>query len=238
MLIGGFQKSSLIDYKGKIAAVVFTTGCNFSCPYCHNPELVCLDNRFYGAQNIQQDDIISFLKTRQNKLDGVVITGGEPTLHKDLGDFIKKIKDLNFLVKLDTNGSNPSVIRKYMNEGLIDYIAMDIKTSFDDYKKVIGHDTDIDKIKETADIIINGAVDYEFRTTVVCGLLTYDSFVKINDTFKKAAFDKKVKRYYLQKFQPSKHIDKSYVNQSAPSDDELEKIKEIFNKTVEYISVR
>ena len=238
MLIGGFQKSSLIDFKGKIAAIVFTTGCNFSCPYCHNPELVNPDIGQFGARNIKECDIIDFLKTRKNKLDGVVITGGEPTLQKDLADFIKKIKELNFLVKLDTNGSNPSVVKDYINQGLIDYIAMDIKTSPDEYKKVIRHDIDIEKIEESMKIIVDSPVDYEFRTTVVKNLLTYDSFVKINNVFNKIRGPKKIKRYYLQKFQKSKHVDESYINAQTFEDEIFDEVLNIFKGSVEDICVR
>ncbi len=231
MLIGGFQKSSLIDYKGRIAAVVFLQGCNFLCPYCHNPELVF--PKVFGL--FREDEIISFLKTRINKLDGVVISGGEPTLHKKLPEFIEKIKELDFEIKLDTNGTNPDMIEQLVHENLIDYIAMDIKTSFDDYEKVVKKEVDINKIKKSFDFIINSNVDYEFRTTITSGLIAYDNFVKINDEFKKYG---KIKRYYLQKFQPSKHVDPSFSDKKTFDDTEFDKLKELFKDSVEFIEVR
>src|SRR5574344_1116419 len=122
MIIGGFQKSSLIDYPGMISAIIFTKGCNFKCPYCHNPEL--FENT--SSDLIKPDDVLSFLSTRKGKLDGVVVTGGEPTLQHDLKDFIKEIKDMDFLVKLDSNGTNPEMLKELINENLVDYVAMDI----------------------------------------------------------------------------------------------------------------
>lgn len=160
--IGGIQKSSLIDYPEKISAIIFTQGCNFRCPYCHNPELItsCRDkaepsnaknllnpashtNDILNMSNenkkrkfIFQDDVLDFLKSRIGKLDGVVITGGEPSLHKDLPEFIKKIKDMGFAIKLDTNGTNPSMLEKLIQENMIDYVAMDIKAPIDQYSEL------------------------------------------------------------------------------------------------------
>lgn len=235
MLIGGLQKSSLIDYRGNIAAIVFLQGCNFSCPYCHNPELVAP----MLCNPISKNEITSFLKTRINKLDGVVITGGEATIHKDLPEFIKEIKQLGFLVKLDTNGTNPIMVDKLIQEKLIDYVAMDIKTNFGDYEKVTRRKINIDDVFKTAKMLAGGNVDYEFRTTVVDGLLTFDSFVKINDDFKKLLCGKdKIKRYYLQKFQKSKHLDESYINAKTFDDEVFEKLEEMFKETVEEVYVR
>ncbi len=234
MLIGGIQKSSLIDYKGKIAAVVFLQGCNFSCPYCHNPELVL------GGQNnsIYKEDVLSFLKTRVNKLDGVVISGGEPTLHNDLEEFIQQIKSLGFKVKLDTNGTNPKILFSLIENSLIDYVAMDIKSSLDEYKTVTRKDVDIKKIETSREIILNSNIDYEFRTTVVKNLLTFNSFVKINNEFDKLRGSNKIKRYYLQKFQKSKHVDESYINAQTFDDETLDKVVELFKNSVETVCVR
>ncbi|OQX50761.1 MAG: anaerobic ribonucleoside-triphosphate reductase activating protein [Candidatus Cloacimonas sp. 4484_209] len=133
MKIGGFQKVSLIDYPGKICAIVFTRGCNFRCPYCHNPELVLPENY---SPLIPEEEIFSFLEKRRGKLDAVEITGGEPTLQEDLTEFIRKIKEMGFLVKLDTNGSFPSVLEKVIYSGLVDYIAMDVKAPLEKYRQV------------------------------------------------------------------------------------------------------
>ncbi|MGC8971837.1 MAG: anaerobic ribonucleoside-triphosphate reductase activating protein, partial [bacterium] len=163
MLIGGLQKFSLIDYPGKISAVIFTKGCNFRCPYCHNPELVIFD----GKDLIEEDYIFSFLREKRGKLDGVVLTGGEPTLQSDLINFLKEIKGLGFFTKLDTNGSNPEVIERLLEEKILDYIAMDIKANLEKYNDVTHSNVDIEKIKKSIDIIMHSGIDYEFRTTIV-----------------------------------------------------------------------
>lgn len=162
MKIGGLQKFSFIDYPNKTSAIVFTQGCNFRCEYCHNPELV-----YYNMYKvpIPEEQVFSFLETRKNQLDAVVITGGEPTLQPDLIDFIKKIKDMGFFVKLDTNGSNPKVLEKIINQKLIDFIAMDIKAPFDKYNLVCCVPVDTDNIKLSVSLIKNSGVDFLFRTT-------------------------------------------------------------------------
>ncbi|MDO5437408.1 MAG: anaerobic ribonucleoside-triphosphate reductase activating protein [bacterium] len=238
MLIGGFQKSSLIDFKGRIAAVVFTQGCNFSCPYCHNPELVIsMLSRPYS-----KEEIFSFLKTRINKLDGVVISGGEPTIHKDLPEFIKEIKNMGFEVKLDTNGTNPLMLKRLLDEKLLDYIAMDIKTSLLDYSRLIRREVKIENIKNSMEIIVKSGIEYEFRTTVVKGLLGADNFIKINEEFVKLRKllhdEEKIKAYYLQKFQKSKHIDENFMNAKTFDDEEFEKLVKMFRENAEICLVR
>lgn len=162
MKIGGLQKFSFIDYPNKTSAIVFTQGCNFRCEYCHNPELV-----YYNMYkvSIPEEQVFSFLETRKNQLDAVVITGGEPTLQPDLIDFIKKIKDMGYFVKLDTNGSNPKVLEKIINQKLIDFIAMDIKAPFDKYNLVCCVPVDTDNIKLSVSLIKNSGIDFLFRTT-------------------------------------------------------------------------
>lgn len=234
MLIGGLQKSSLIDYRGKIAAIVFLQGCNFSCPYCHNPELVIP----MLSHPIDEKTVFDFLKTRVNKLDGVVVTGGEATIHKTLPDFIKKIKNLGFCVKLDTNGTNPGMLQKLIEEGLLDYIAMDVKTNFEDYRRVVRRDVNIQEIKKSAQIILNSNVDYEFRTTVVEGLLSVENFEKISLDFDAVRNNSKIKRYFLQNFQKSKHVDKAFENAKTFSDEDIKAALKFFENNVEYIEVR
>ncbi len=200
--LGGLQKTSLLDYEGKISAIVFLQGCNFRCGYCHNPELSSIQ----GASPIREEMFFEFLKTRQNKLDGVVITGGEPCLQNGLKDFIKQIKELGFLVKLDSNGSFPSVIENLLSENLLDYIAMDIKGPLDKYNKIIECMCDIKKIEASINIIKNCNIDYEFRTTVLKSQLNFEDFEKIGRLIKGA------KRYYLQKFVPSKILNDTLIN--------------------------
>jgi pyruvate formate lyase activating enzyme len=174
MKIGGFVKQSLIDYPGKIAAIVFTQGCNFRCGYCHNPRLV-LPELFPQGQHISPQEVLTYLEERKNWLDGVVVTGGEPTIHNDLAEFLKTIKDMGYQVKLDTNGSNPYMLEQIVKEKLADYIAMDIKIPLEDglYAKIIGV-ADVGEITENilASVMIlkNTTIDGEFRTTSIPGI--------------------------------------------------------------------
>lgn len=181
MIIGGLHKFSLLDYPEKVSAIVFTQGCNFRCQFCYNPMLVwpkgigCKDTfsqeKEQEGHPLTEGDLFEFLKTRIGKLDAVVITGGEPTLHNDLPEFIKKIKDLGFLVKLDTNGTNPEMIKKLLEQKLIDYIAMDIKATPEKYDLVTGVQTNLSKIKESIIIIMKSGLPYEFRSTITPGLI-------------------------------------------------------------------
>lgn len=231
MQIGGITKSSLIDYPKKISAVIFLIGCNFNCPYCHNPELVISNI----IEPIDINTIYSFLKKRKGLLDGVVITGGEPTLHKKLPEFIKNIKDMGYLIKLDTNGSNPNMVEELIDNKLVDYIAMDIKAPFDEYNNIITKEINIENVKKTFKLLVQNKVDYEFRTTVVSNLLNYESFVKINEIFKKEG---KIKKYCLQRFKKSKHLNEFYLNAKTLTDEEFEKVSLLFKNTVEEFMVR
>lgn len=228
MLIGGLQKSSLIDYPEKISAIVFTQGCNFNCPYCHNPEL--LKN---SSENVIDESLLfSFLKSRVGKLDGVVITGGEPTLYFDLPEFVFKIKQLGFMVKLDTNGSNPIVLKKMFEDGLLDYVAMDVKAPIEKYQEFFNSKNCIDNVLKTIEIIMNSGVDYEFRTTVEKSLLSFDDFVEIGEMIKGA------KKYYLQRFVSTKTLDKSLINGTTYNDFEFEEIINILKNNVEKVYLR
>ncbi len=165
MIFGGIQKNSLIDYPSKVSCVLFTQGCNFRCPYCHNPQLIpCRQNR---ASTFPKKEVLSFLAHRKNWLDGVVITGGEPTLQKDLFDFCGQLKEMGFCVKLDTNGSRPEVIQKLLNSRRVDYIAMDIKTDPARYAPVFTSIEGIKRIRESIEAILVSELDHEFRTTCV-----------------------------------------------------------------------
>ena len=194
MKIKGLQKTTLLDFPEKLACTVFTGGCNFRCPFCHNASLVL---RAGEAQEISEADFFNYLSKRKGMLDGVCITGGEPTLCPDLEDFIKKIKELGLLVKLDTNGTFPEKIESLLDKGLVDYIAMDIKNSPDKYPLTVGADVDMNKINRSIDILLSEKVDYEFRTTVVRELHSYEDFHAISEWIKGA------KRYFLQTFEDS-----------------------------------
>ena len=225
MIIGGLQKTSFLDYPDKISTIIFTSGCNFRCGYCHNPELINSKTSKYSTE-----EIIQFLKTRTGKIDGVVITGGEPCIHKDLIDFIIKIKELDFLVKLDSNGSYPDVIEKCIP--YIDYIAMDIKAPLYKYQTVINSPVNIDNIQKSITLIMKSNLDYEFRTTVLKSMLNIDDFKAIGNLISSA------KKYYLQKFVPSKTLDKTLLKESSYTDEEFKEIIAILQKQIQIVEIR
>lgn len=219
MKIGGFIKSSLIEYPGLISAAVFTQGCNFRCPYCHNPELV---EPSLFSESISEDEIISFLGKRKNLLDGVVITGGEPTIHQELPCFLQRVKSLGLKTKLDTNGTNPGMILELICSNLIDYIAMDVKAPFDHYQEVCGVNLSTEAIQTSMDILSNSEIDVEFRTTAMEALHTEDDIVRIGQMIPEG------KRFYLQRFEPSKTLDITYLQQNALSGSFVDSLKEKF----------
>ncbi len=167
MKIGGLLKTSMIDFPGLVSCVIFTSGCNFFCPYCHNPDLASGRPPMDDGSFIDEKDIISFLKKRKKLIDGVVISGGEPTLHDDLSDFCFKIKEMGYKIKLDTNGSNPEILKKLFEKKLIDFTAMDIKTSPENYHILAGKKFNFLRIPESIGVICKDAPSYEFRTTCV-----------------------------------------------------------------------
>lgn len=197
MKLCGLQKTTLLDYPGHVAATIFTGGCNFRCPFCHNSELLGNDI----PAEYTEDEIFDFLKRRKGMLEGVVITGGEPTLQPDLKAFIKKIRDLGYLVKLDTNGYRPDLLKEFCYEKLVDYVAMDIKTCRDWYPVVAGVPAlQMDRIDESVKFLTSNPVPYEFRTTVVNELHTEEDFKKIGPWISGC------KNYYLQNFTDSGNI--------------------------------
>ncbi len=217
MLIGGLQKFSLIDYPGKLCAIIFTQGCNFRCPYCHNPELV-LPEQF--TPPLSEEEIFSFLDRRKKQLEAVEVTGGEPALQPDLLSFLAKIKNKGFSVKLDTNGSFPEIIQKAIRQGVVDYLAMDVKAPLERYQAVTRSKIDPQKIKKTIAIIMKSGLDYEFRTTIVKSQLSLEDFLKIAQLIKGA------KLYVLQNFVPAKTLDPLFQSEASCSEEELEKIRE------------
>ncbi len=227
MNIGGLQKTSLIDYPGKISAIIFTQGCNLKCGYCHNPELVNMQN-----PSIDTQYVLEFLKTRINKLDAVVISGGEPTIQSDLEEFAQNIKSMGFLLKLDTNGTNPQLLNKLIKLKLLDYVAMDIKAPLYKYRHITNKKCNTSDIVKSIDTIINSGVDYEFRTTVVKSQLILDDFREIGIMLKSA------NKYYLQEFIPSKPLDNSFLNERSCSKDEFDKIIKILNEYITGVYLR
>ncbi len=229
MVIGGFQRFSLIDYPDKICAIVFTQGCNFRCPYCHNPELV--NPKKFGVE-LKEDEILSFLDRRKGKLNAVTITGGEPLLQSGLITFLSAIKNLGYMIKLDTNGSFPLKLKGIIQSKLVDYIAMDIKTSLDKYHRIVQRKIDKGKILNSIKLIMDSGLDYEFRTTVVKSLLEKDDFYKIGQLIQTARL------YVLQNFIPSKTLDDTFLNMNSCTDEELDCFKEIMEGFVQRCIIR
>jgi pyruvate formate lyase activating enzyme len=195
MHIGGMQKLTLLDYPGKVACTIFLSGCNLRCLYCHNPDLV-LPERI-ERQELSAAEVLLFLENRRGKLDGVCISGGEPTLQQDLPRFAADIRSLGYVVKLDTNGTNPGMLRELLHDDLLDYVAMDIKNSPEHYAETCGGVDVLPKVQESASLLLNSALDYEFRTTVCKPLHTEKEMAEIGRWLKGA------KRYFLQSFEDS-----------------------------------
>ena len=190
MIIKGIQKLTLLDFPGRVACTVFTAGCNFRCPFCHNASLVVKN----GIDAIPEEEIFDFLDKRRGRLSGVCISGGEPTLQPDLIPFIRRIREMGYAIKLDTNGYRPDVVKELIDGGLVDYIAMDIKTSRERYFAVAGVDIDVAKIEESAALVMQSGIDYEFRTTVVKELHSEADFTNIGNWLSGA------KKFFLQGF--------------------------------------
>ena len=210
-MIKGIQKVTLLDYPGKVACTLFTGGCNFRCPFCQNSDLVLTPA---SVPDIPDDEIFDYLRMRKGLLDAVCITGGEPLLHNELGGFIKKCRDIGYLVKLDTNGYEPEKLQKLIDAGIINYIAMDIKTSIERYPVVCGFpDMDVSRILKSVGIIRNSGIEHEFRTTVVHELHSNEDFEKIGQWLKGT------KKYFLQLFTDSGAIIQPGL--SAPSEDDM-----------------
>ena len=231
----GFQKTSLIEYPGKIVSVVFTAGCNFKCPFCQNPELVLNPD---SLPSVSSKEVVNHLISKKKWLDGLSITGGEPTIHQALSDFIGKVKEEGFLVGLETNGTNPQMLKDLIADKLIDYVALDIKAPlvWEKYKKTSGiNDEDLfRKVKESVEVLLELKldIDYELRTTVVPGLIEEEDILAIARQIKGA------KRYVLQQFLPRTTLDKQYERIKPYSKEVLEKMRKRAESYVETCQVR
>ena len=220
MIIGGFQKMTVQDFPGKIACIIFTHGCNFKCPFCHNARLVT-----EAADCISEDEILSYLNKRKGVLDGVVVSGGEPMLQSDLFDFLKKVKDLGLLIKLDTNGCYPNKLKEAIDLGLVDYVAMDIKNCREKYPLTAGTDKlCLEDVEKSVKILMEGWVDYEFRTTVTQELHTPEDFKKIGEWIRGA------KRYYIQNF-----VDSGNIMQEGSSPLDTQGLKALLEAVLPYV---
>jgi pyruvate formate lyase activating enzyme len=215
MKIGGLQKISLIDYPGWISAIVFTQGCNFRCPYCHNPELV--DPAQYGPI-LSEEEVISFLEKRRGKLDAVTVTGGEPTLQPDLDRFLQEIKGMGYLTKIDTNGSNPDVLERLIRGRLVDYLAMDVKGPLQKYERIANVKVQTAKIQRSIELITASGIEHEFRTTVVRSQLDNEDLIATSELLKKGL-------YVLQSFVPAKSLDHEFLTEISYSPEEFADIQ-------------
>lgn len=228
MQIHGFNKTTLLDYPEHLAATIFTGGCNFRCPFCHNAELVLNP----GAQPlISEEEVLGYLDKRRGILEGVCITGGEPTLQADLPDFARKIKEKGFLVKLDTNGYRPEVLWQLLEAGLLDYVAMDIKASKENYAKAAGvQKIDLSRIEESVAMVLSSGIDYEFRTTVVKGIHEPEEFEAVGRWLAGS------KKYFLQAFRENENVMQEGF--AAFSGEEMEGMAERARNYIDKVSVR
>lgn len=231
MQISAIQRFTLIDFPGRVAAIVFLPGCNFRCGFCHNPEFV-LPEKIKEIQSsfFNEDVFFNFLGTRKGKLDGVVISGGEPTIYQKLPEFIKKIKNLGFQVKLDTNGSNPEMLKDLLDEKLLDYVALDYKMPFDEYLEVTKYGFE-EKLKRSYDLLLNSGIEYELRSTLIKQIHTPDLLEKmsriVGDT-----------KWYLQTYRNEQVLDDKYKEYCSYSEIELKFIKEKLLNNLKNVYIR
>jgi len=231
MRIGGFQKTSLLDYPGKISSIIFTIGCNLRCPFCYVPQLV-LPEKIKEIKEIPEDYIFSYLDKNKKFIDAVVITGGEPTIHEDLPDFIQRIKNMGFLLGLETNGTNSQMLRYLIDKKLVDYIEMDVKTRviFDRYKEIVGNvltQEMFENIKSSIEILLNSGIDFEFRTTLVKEFHSREDILEICKSIRG------VKKYYLQNLK----IVEELLGKRKFSSFNKEDIKKIITEGKKFVNV-
>lgn len=233
MLIKGLQKQTLIDYPEKIACTIFLFGCNFRCPYCHNSELI--DAKLAKeVKTYSKDEILNFLEENKNFLEGVCITGGEPTLTNELLEFIKRIKALGYSVKLDTNGTNPEMLEKVLKNNLVDYVAMDFKAPLEKYEQVAKVKVNLDELKKSVNII-KQFPDYEFRITVVPRLTSKNDLLKIAKFLKEQDANR---AFYLQQFEPKKCLDKAFEKEKPYSEEQLNEFVKMLKPYFKKVGVR
>lgn len=227
MIINGFQKMTLLDFPEHIACTIFTGGCNFRCPFCHNAQLVVGGER----ENYTEEEIFSYLEKRKGLLDGVCITGGEPLLQTDIEEFIGKIKEMGYLVKLDTNGSMPEKLKDLVEKKLVDYVAMDVKNCLSKYGETVGIENfDTSAVEESIKFLLTDAVDYEFRTTVVKELHTEEDIEALADYIGGA------KKYFLQQFVDSGDILGGILTSHTP--ETLGNMRKIANRHIQNVGLR
>ena len=225
MKIAGLQKLTLLDYPSKVACIIFTQGCNYKCPYCQNSGLIDHSNE----DLIDEEEIFEYLDKRKKVLDGIVISGGESTIQKDLKSFMKRVKDKGYLIKLDTNGSNPNFVEEVINERLVDYIAMDIKNVLEEYKDVTDVNPNINNLKRSIEIIKNSNIEHEFRTTIIKNIHNIDKILKICEY----VGDDKL---FLQNFVQSENVLGKYLEPFT--EEELIEIDKILKEKYPNVKIR
>ncbi len=231
--IAGIQKLSLVDYPGHLCAILFLQGCNMRCPFCHNAVLVPCEYEPDWVYSRRWEEVLEYLSHRRNFLEGVCITGGEPTLHRDLPEGIQILRSLGYKIKLDTNGTNPVMVESLLRENQIDYVAMDIKTSLDRYVELgVSNPVLITNIRKTIKVIMDLAPDYEFRTTMVPGLIEEEDFVKILEEIRGA------RRYVLQAYRPEYVLDSEKAPPNSIAPERLSKYVEMASGKVNEILAR
>ncbi|MDI3546549.1 MAG: pyruvate formate lyase activating enzyme [Halanaerobiales bacterium] len=235
MKIAGFQKTSLIEYPGKIVSVIFTQGCNLKCPYCHNSELISLESK--KGTYFPVDNLLSFLQKRKGLIDGISITGGEPTLQPDLIELAREIKAFGLRIKLDTNGTNPAILKRLIVNNLLDYIAMDVKAPLSKYEVITGRGKLSDQIKQSIELIKEAGtgqagIEYEFRTTVVPGLHEIDDIKQIGLMIRSGA------KYYLQNFRPVNTLDPELMKVNGFPPTKLIQFAEAISPYVKQVEIR
>jgi len=236
MKIKGMQKLTLLDYPGKVACSLFLFGCNFRCGFCHNPELI--EDRYSKLEEYSQEEVLEFLKKRKKYLDGICITGGEPLMTIEKG-FLRKIKEMGYLIKIDTNGAFPEKLKELIEEKLIDYIAMDIKSSKEKYKSVINKEIDIEDIEKSIRIVSN-LENYEFRTTVLPLFHNVDDIIKIKNWILHISGKPRLKKFCIQQFIPRKGgmLDRNFEAEENYPKEILEEMKEFVKDSFEECEVR
>jgi len=228
MKIGGFQKISTVDYPGYLASTIFLSGCNLKCKYCHNPSLA---NGQMGNEETSVEEVLAYLEKRKGLIDAVCISGGEPTIHEDLEELVISVKEMGYKVKLDTNGTNPSVVKNLIDKDLLDYIAVDIKATVDKYHEVSGCFVNTEKIKETIKLIINSKVDYEFRTTLLPDL-DHDDIKEI------AGYVEGSSKYVIQQFRNKVTLNEDYSNKIPHKSDYIMEISDNIRHMFKQCEVR
>lgn len=226
--IAGLVRTSAVDYPKNVCSTIFLAGCNFRCPYCHNPELVEVPS---NLETISEEEVLNHLKKRKNVLDGLCVTGGEPLLF-DVKNFLGKVKDLGLKAKVDTNGTKPESLKELIDLGLVDYIAMDIKAPLEKYGEVVNTNVDVNDIKESISTIRESGLNYEFRTTVVPTFTSKEDLIKIGELLKGS------EKYAIQQFEPTKALDEEVLEIKPYSKDKFKEFGELMEKYFDEVEVR